>query len=221
MIQLCKAFFLGFPPLTRNPPQLRRERSGVRIRTPRLCYNSLTMLPRFFRSGRLIVCALILAAVIAQPSLIAQSARPAGAASSASNSGTLLVFPFENDSRVASLDWLGEGIAELTAERLQDRGMSLLSRQDRLARLEKIGLPDSARFSHATIVKIATEADADGVVFGRFIYDGKTLTLEARVLRLSPPWLSPPYTQSGTLENLLRLHARLTWQILCALSQKN
>ncbi len=179
------------------------------------------MPPRFFRTGLLIVCAVMLVAAIAQPSLFAQSAGHAGAASSSSNSGTLLVFPFENDSRVASLDWLGEGLAELTTERLQDRGLSLLSRQDRLAALEKIGLPDSARFSHATIVKIATEADADGVVFGRFIYDGKTLTLEARLLRLSPPRLSPPFSQSGTLENLLRLHARLTWQILCALGQKD
>jgi hypothetical protein len=179
------------------------------------------MPPRFFRTGLLMVCAVILAAAIAQPSLAAQSEGPPGAVFGASNPGTLLVFPFENDSRVASLDWLGEGLAELTTERLQDRGMSLLSRQDRLAALEKIGLPDSARFSHATIVKIATEADADGVVFGRFIYDGKTLTQEARVLRLSPPWLSSPYTQSGPLENLLRSHARLTWRILCALARKN
>jgi hypothetical protein len=179
------------------------------------------MPPRFFRTVLLIICAVIFAAAIAQTSLLAQSEGSPSAVSSASNPGTLLVFPFENDSRVASLDWLGEGLAELTTERLQDRGLSLLSRQERLAALEKIGLPDSARFSHATIVKIATEADADGVVFGRFIYDGKTLTLEARLLRLSPPWLSPPYTQSGTLENLLRSHARLTWQILCALAQKN
>ena len=179
------------------------------------------MPPRFFRTGLLIVYAVIFAPAIARTPLVAQSEGPPGTGSSASNPGTLLVFPFENDSRVASLDWLGEGLAELTAERLQDRGLSLLSRQERLAALEKIGLPDSARFSHATIVKIATEADADGGVFGRFIYDGKTLTLEARLLRLSPPSLSPPYTQSGTLESLFRSHARLTWQILCALAQKN
>jgi len=178
------------------------------------------MPPRFFRIGLLITCAVILTAAIAKLSLAAKS-NSAPAASGSPDIGTLLVFPFDNDSRVASLDWLGEGLAEVTTERLQDRNLSLLSRQDRLAALEKIGLPDSARFSHATIVKIATEADADAVVFGRFISDGKTLTLEARVLRLSPPWLSAPLTQSGTLENLFRLHARLTWQILCALAQKN
>src|SRR5579872_787206 len=220
-IRPCRACFCGSFPLMKKPPQVHRERSAVRMRLLRLCYNSLTMPPQFFRTGLLIVCAVIFTVAITQPSLVAQSESPAGATPGASNPATLLVFPFENDSRVASLDWLGEGLAELTTERLQDRGVSLLSRQDRLAALEKIGLPDSARFSHATIVKIAMEADADGVVFGRFIYDGKTLTLEARVLRLSPPWLSSPYTQSGTLENLLRSHARLTWQILCALEPKN
>ena len=85
------------------------------------------MPPRFFRTGLLIVYAVMLAAAITQPSLLAQSEGPPGAVAGSSNPGTLLVFPFENDSRVASLDWLGEGLAELTTERLQDRGLSLLS----------------------------------------------------------------------------------------------
>lgn len=122
---------------------------------------------------------------------------------------------------MASLDWLGEGLSELTFERFQDRGLSVLSRQERLAVLEKIGLPDSARFSHATLVKIAGEADADEVVYGRFSSDGKTVTLEARVLRVSPPSLSEPLTETGSMQDLLRVHARLTWQMLCALEQKN
>ena len=179
------------------------------------------MSPRFFRIGLLFVCAVLCAASGARPSPYRQSGGAPRAASVESHPGILLVFPFENDSRVASLDWLGEGLSELTTERLQDRGLNLLSRQERLAALEKIGLPDSARFSHATMVKIATEADADEVLFGRFVSDGKMVTLEAHVLRLSPPSLSPPYTESGPLESLLRVHARLSWRILCALAQKN
>jgi tetratricopeptide (TPR) repeat protein len=83
-----------------------------------------------------------------------------------------------------------------------------------------MGLPDSARFSHATIVKIATEADADAVVYGRFQSDGKTATLEARVLHLSPPSLSPTFKETSTMQDLFRAHARLTWQVLCAIDQK-
>ena len=96
----------------------------------------------------------------------------------------------------------------------------MLSREDRLATLERMGLPDSARFSHATIIKIAAEADADVVVYGRFQSDGKTATLEARLLHLSPPSLSPPLTETSSMQDLLRAHARLTWQIMCAIDPK-
>ncbi len=137
-----------------------------------------------------------------------------------SHRDTLLIFPFENDSRIANLDWIGEGLSELTAERLEDRDVRVSSRKDRLATLERIGLPDSARFSHATLIKIAGEADADIVVYGRFQSDGKTATLEARVLRLNPPSLSPPLRETSAMQDLLRAHARLSWQILCSLDPK-
>jgi tetratricopeptide (TPR) repeat protein len=150
----------------------------------------------------------------------AQTKADARAASAESHHETLLIFPFENESRVANLDWLGEGFSELTAERLQDRDVNVLSREDRLATLERMGLPDSARFSHATIIKIAAEADADVVVYGRFQSDGTTATLEARVLHLNPPSLSPPLTETSAMTDLLRAHARLSWQILCVLDRK-
>jgi tetratricopeptide (TPR) repeat protein len=121
---------------------------------------------------------------------------------------------------MADLDWLDEGLSELTVERLEDRGVNVLSREDRLATLERIGLPDSARFSHATIIKIAGEADADAVVYGRFQSDGKTATLEARVLHLNPPSLSQPLTETSGMQELLRAHARLTWKIICAIDPK-
>ena len=202
-------------------PLIRRSSRRMRLLRSGLCYNMFTMPPRFFRIGLLAVCAALCATAAARPATFRQSEGASRATPAEAHPGTLLVFPFENDSRMASLDWLGEGLAELTAERLQDRGLSVLSRQERLAALEKMGLPDSARFSHATMVKIAAEADADEVVFGRFVSDGKTVTLEARVLRISPPSLSPAYTQTSSFEDLLRAHARLSWQILCALEQKN
>jgi tetratricopeptide (TPR) repeat protein len=122
---------------------------------------------------------------------------------------------------MANLDWLGEGLAELTAERLGDRGLNVLSRQERLAALEKIGLPDSARFSHATMVKIAAEADADEVIYGRFVSDGKTVMLETHLLHLSPPKLSSPFTQTGAMQDLLREHSRLSWQLICAIEKSS
>ena len=71
------------------------------------------------------------------------------------------------------------------------------------------------------MVKIAAEADADEVIYGRFVSDGKTVTLEAHVLHISPPWLSPPFTQTSSMQDLLRAHARLSWQMLCAIDRNN
>ena len=151
---------------------------------------------------------------------LAQSAPATRASSSESRRDTLLIFPFESDSKIANLDWLGEGFSELTDERLEDHSVTVLSREDRLGALERMGLPDSARFSHATMVKIAAEADADVIVYGRFESDGTNAHLEARVLRLSPPSLSPPLVETSDMQGLLRAHARLTWKILCALDAK-
>ena len=186
-----------------------------------LCYNIFTMPPRFFRIGLIVMYVAIGAVLGASPARAGQSEGASRGAPSASHPGTVLVFPFENESHMINLDWLGEGLSELTAERLQDRGLSVFSRQERLTALEKIGLPDSVRFSHATLVKIAAEADADEVIYGRFVSDGTTVTLEARVLHINPPSLSPPFTQTSSMQDLLRAHARLSWQMLCALERKN
>jgi len=175
---------------------------------------------RIFRFELFVVVAALCGAMTVGRAASAQSAEDAGSAPTESRPETLLVFPFENESRMATLDWLGEGFSELMAERLEDRGVNVLSREDRLATLERIGLPDSARFSHATIIKIAAEADADVVVYGRFQFDGKTAALEARVLHLNPPSLSPPLTETSAMQDLLRAQAHLTWQILCALDRK-
>jgi tetratricopeptide (TPR) repeat protein len=176
------------------------------------------MPPRIFRSGLLILSAALCVTAVASRAYPAQQSgtapRPAPADS---RHDTLIVFPFHNDSKIANVDWLGEGLSELTTERLEDRQLNVLSREDRLAVLEKMGLPDSARFSHATIIKIAGEADADIVIYGRFQSDGKTATMEARVLRLNPPSLSKPLTETASLSDLLRANARLTWQIICTL----
>ena len=172
------------------------------------------------RLGLVVFVAVILCVAVSVPEARAQSATDARSASAELHTDTILIFPFENDSKMANLDWLDEGLSELTDERLEDRGVNVLSRDDRTAVLERMGLPDSARFSHATMVKIAGEAGADAIVYGRFTSDGQVATLEARVLRLSPPALSPALKETSAMQDVVRAHARLTWQILCAIGEK-
>jgi tetratricopeptide (TPR) repeat protein/TolB-like protein len=133
-------------------------------------------------------------------------------------SRVVLTFPFENTGQEAELEWLSEGLAELTIERLTGRGYYLLSRQERLDALELIGLPVSTRFSRATMLKLGEDADADEVIFGRYSTDGSTLTVTARVLHLSPPSLSSEFSESGALSDLMSMHARLAGQLYCALA---
>ena len=41
--------------------------------------------------------------------------------------GIFLVFPFENDGANARLDWLGEGLEELTIQRLSAAGQQVFT----------------------------------------------------------------------------------------------
>lgn len=131
----------------------------------------------------------------------------------------VLTFPFENTGQEISLEWLSEGLAELTVERLNGRGTYyMLSRRERLDVLETAGLPVSTRFSRATMLKLGEEADADKVIFGSYSSDDSRLTVSARVLHLSPPSLSTEFSQSGALADVMSIHARLAGQLSCAIA---
>jgi tetratricopeptide (TPR) repeat protein/TolB-like protein len=129
----------------------------------------------------------------------------------------ILVFPFENRSRAPSLEWLSEGLAELSVERLKSGSRFVFSREDRLDALERLGLPSSAQFSVATMIEIGRQIGADDIVFGAFDSDGKTISMTARALRLAAPELSPPLSEAGQLSNVLPLQARLAGSLVCAL----
>src|SRR5215467_2560936 len=130
--------------------------------------------------------------------------------------GIFLVFPFENDGANARLDWLCEGLEELTIQRLSAAGQKVFTHAGRIAELDRYGLPSSAQFSHATMLRIGADLDADFVVFGKFASDGKSLTIETRMLRVSPTKLSETVREVGTLESLMELNAKVVWKLLAA-----
>lgn len=138
------------------------------------------------------------------------------APSGASQQGIYLVFPFENAGSSARLDWLGEGLEELTIQRLAAAGEQVYSHAGRASELDRNGFPAAAKFSRASMLRIAQELDADFVIFGSFRSDGKDLTVESRILRVSPTALLPPLRESGALDALMDLHMRLIWRLLAA-----
>ena len=128
--------------------------------------------------------------------------------------GIFLVFPFENDGANARLDWLCEGLEELTIQRLSAGGQKVFTHAGRTAELDRYGLPANARFSHATMLRIGAELDADFVIFGKFSSDGKSLTIEAHALRVSPTKLSNPVRENGALDSLMELNTKVVWKLL-------
>src|SRR6266404_2261765 len=133
-----------------------------------------------------------------------------------SSQGIFLVFPFENDGASPRLDWLSEGLEELTIQRLSAAGQQVYTHEARTTELDRDGLPTAARFSHATMLRIAADLDADFVVFGKFNSNGKSLAIEVRLLRVYPTSLAAPIRQTGSLESLMESHGTLAWKLLAA-----
>src|SRR5436309_13585123 len=91
------------------------------------------------------------------------------AAMAQADSSTTLVFPFENLSNDRTLDWIGEGIAELIVGRLQpEPGVYVFSREERLAAYERLGIPEMAMVSRASALKLGWNNAADNVITGSF-----------------------------------------------------
>jgi Tfp pilus assembly protein PilF len=105
-------------------------------------------------------------------------------------------------------------LEELTIQRLSAAGQQVYSHAGRTAELDRYGFPASARLSHATMLRIGAELDADFVVFGKFHTDGNSLTLQARVLRVNPAGLQPVAQETGKLDSLMDLHAKVVWKLL-------
>jgi tetratricopeptide (TPR) repeat protein/TolB-like protein len=133
--------------------------------------------------------------------------------------GIYLVFPFENAGVSPRLEWLSEGLEELTIQRLSAAGEQVYSHAGRLLELDRYGLPRSSKFSRATMLHVAEDLDADFVVFGRFSANGTLLTIELRILRVNPTAMLPPLQETGSLNALMDLHTRLVWRTLSAESQ--
>jgi len=163
---------------------------------------------------RIITWSGFLVALLAGP-VVARAQMTQGTRIPAANSqGIFLVFPFENAGASSRLDWLSEGLEELTIERLSAAGQQVYSHAGRTAELDRYGLPSSARLSHATMLRIGAELDADFVVFGKYLSDGNSLTLQARILRVNPAGLDPVVQESGKLASLMEVHTKVAWKLL-------
>jgi tetratricopeptide (TPR) repeat protein len=181
-----------------------------------LCYNDHSMRVRPFRMLNFpsVLVGICLLGVPA--SLAAKQAGNSNASkrSSLPQQGIFLVFPFENLGNSARLDWIGEGLEELTIQQLSAAGQQVYSHDGRLSEMDRYGLPSTGRLSRATMLHIGQELDVDYVVFGSYTSDGKTIKVSARLLRVNPVALLPTVELNDSLAALMDLNTKLTWRLL-------
>ena len=162
---------------------------------------------------RVVRVAAVLASVLCGCSIGTAQMPPAGRSSE--HPTTVLILPLENTGHNAQVDWLGEGLAELASEQLSAAGLSVFSRDERLATLEKLGVPAYAKLSRATMLKVGAEIDADYVIFGDFVPEGANLRINTRVLGINPARLAVSVAESGAMTAFGDVETRIAARALC------
>jgi tetratricopeptide (TPR) repeat protein len=142
---------------------------------------------------------------------------------------TVLVLPFFNHTKSENLEWVGESIAETVRDALASQGLLTLDREDRLEAYRRLSVRPGAELTHATIIKIGEALDAARVIYGSYELlpaDGASqskgsLRIAARILDLKRTRQGAAFGETGALEDLATVEARLGWQALRQLGAKN
>ena len=130
------------------------------------------------------------------------------------DSSTVLVFPFENLSNDRTIDWIGEGIAELINQRLQSEpGVYIFSREERIAFYDRLGIPETASLSRATSLKLAWDASADNMITGAFSGTAGQFHISARLIDMEAGSASE-VEADGRLEDIIPLTLTLSAKLL-------
>jgi tetratricopeptide (TPR) repeat protein len=134
----------------------------------------------------------------------------------ASEVHALLVFPFENRSSRADLNWVSESFAETLSSRLSGPGFYVLERAERNAACDQLGIPADTPLTLASEYEVAQTLGVDWAVLGKFDVEGSGLTASARWLDLRQLKLFPAIEVSGELAELVDLQTRLVWRLAAA-----
>ena len=125
---------------------------------------------------------------------------------------TLLVLPFQNNSKLPALDWIGESFPEFLGPRLS--GFFVIDRQERRNAFDRIGLPANLRPSRATAYEIARAMEVDYVILGSYAYEGESFSARAQVLDMQRVHLSPAVSASGSLSALVQVETLLARDLM-------
>ncbi|MEO8260310.1 MAG: tetratricopeptide repeat protein [Acidobacteriota bacterium] len=125
----------------------------------------------------------------------------------------ILVMPFDNASRDASIAWLGEGAAVLLADDLNALGAAAITREERREAFERLQVPGTAILSDATVIRIAQIVGASEVVTGALHLEAGTLVVRARSIAIETGRSGRDLTERGPVPELFATFERLSRQI--------
>ncbi|HEY6292598.1 MAG TPA: tetratricopeptide repeat protein [Terriglobia bacterium] len=133
---------------------------------------------------------------------------------SASQTRTILVLPFENQSANSDLGWISEAFAEVLSRRLAGPGRYVLDREERNAAYQQLGIPAATPLTLASTYKVAQTLGVDWAVVGNFRVAGDQLTAVCQLLEVHSLKLTPRLEATGALADLLDVQTRLAWRLL-------
>jgi tetratricopeptide (TPR) repeat protein/TolB-like protein len=127
---------------------------------------------------------------------------------------TVLVVPFDNQSKAPGIEWISASFPELLQERLNSATLFVLPREDRIRAYDRVGIPVEVHPSRATLYRMAEQLDVDYVVLGLYRFDGRTFSATAQLLDMRHERLLPGMNESGPLIQLIDIQTALAWDVL-------
>jgi len=138
------------------------------------------------------------ASVLAQPP-VAPIALPAAA----------LVMPFQVSPRDPRTVWLGEGAALLVTEALRSAGGAAIGRDERLAALDRLRVPNVATLSYATVIRVAEVVAADVAIVGAIEVAEDQIIVRARRIQVEAGHLLGEIVEQGAIGDFLAIIDRV------------
>jgi len=145
------------------------------------------------------------------------------------------VLPFSNISsesaikNPASMDWIGESIAETLRAALTSRGVLTLERDRITEAYQRLNLRERAELTEASMLKVGEVLDAEQIVHGTFSFipavaglppnasasnSKGSLKIQARVSDRRHLRESAVFEETGAIEDLATLESHLAWRAL-------
>jgi tetratricopeptide (TPR) repeat protein len=140
------------------------------------------------------------------------------------------VLPFTSEAgNPASMDWIGESIAETLRAAFSARGVLTLERDPTTEAYQRLHLRERAELTEASMLKVGEVLDAEQIVHGTFSFapaptpagvsmapgaSKGSLKIQARVSDRRRLRQSAIFEETGALEDLATLESHLAWQAL-------